>query len=67
MTRKYQYLFSIECEGEGNPDLAEVENLIDLTMQELVYDDTFVSALDEKVSVTIQVIPLLDNQTEQKG
>jgi len=67
MTRKYQFLFSIECEGEGQPDLTEVENLIDLTMQELVYDDTFVSALDEKVSVTIQVIPLLDNQTEQKG
>ena len=67
MSRKYQYLFSIECEGDGQPDLNEVENLIDLTMQELVYDDTFISALDEKVSVTIQVIPLLDNQTAQNG
>jgi len=55
--RTYQYLFTIECASEGKPDLTEVENLIDLNMQELVYDDTFISALDESEAVTIQVIP----------
>jgi hypothetical protein len=29
--------------------------MIDLTMQELVFDDQFISALDEKEAVTIQV------------
>ena len=55
--RTYQFLFTIECASEGQPDLSEVENLIDLNMQELVYDDTFISALDESQAVTIQVIP----------
>jgi archaellin len=31
--------------------------MIDLTMQELVFDDEFVSALDENQAVSIQVIP----------
>jgi hypothetical protein len=34
--------------------------MIDLTMQELVLDDQFIDALDEKEAVTIQVIPVLD-------
>lgn len=55
--RQYQFIFTIECASEGNPDLAQVENMIDLNMQELVYDDTFVAALDENEAVTIQVIP----------
>jgi hypothetical protein len=32
----------------------KVESLIDLTMQDLVFDDEFIAALDEKQSVTIQ-------------
>jgi archaellin len=55
--RSYQFLFNIECAGSGSPDLARVEELIDLLMQELVMDDQFVDALDEKEAVTIQVIP----------
>jgi hypothetical protein len=31
--------------------------MIDLTMQELVFDDEFVSALDESQAVSIQVLP----------
>ena len=57
MSRKYSYTFNIECTGNGNPDLQEVENLIDLNMQELVFDERFIRALDEDISVTIQVIP----------
>jgi hypothetical protein len=41
--------------GDGRADLIEVERLIDLNMQELVYDDVFIDALDEKEAVTIQV------------
>jgi hypothetical protein len=34
--------------------------MIDLSMQDLVMDDEFIGALDEKEAVTIQVIPILD-------
>jgi hypothetical protein len=53
--RTYRFQFTIECAGPGEPDLQRVEELIDLNMQELIYDDQFISALDEKEAVTIQV------------
>jgi len=58
--RTYKFAFVVECAGEGTPDLARVEEMIDLSMQDLVFDDEFVAALDEKQAVTIQVIPILD-------
>lgn len=60
MTREYVFQFRVTCAGNGSPDLTKVENMIDLSMQDLVYDDEFIAALDEKESVTIQVIPILD-------
>ena len=60
MSRLYKFSFTVECAGEGTPDLAKVEELIDLSMQDLVYDDEFIAALDEKEAVTIQVLPVLD-------
>jgi hypothetical protein len=59
MPRTYKFVFTVECASDGNPDLAHVENMIDLTMQELVFDDEFITALDEKEAVTIQVEPIL--------
>ena len=56
--RTYDFKFTVECAGQGEPDLAQVENMIDLSMQELVMDDEFIAALDEKEAVTIQVQPL---------
>jgi hypothetical protein len=35
--------------------LIRAEEMIQLNMQELIYDDEFIAALDEKESVTIQV------------
>lgn len=58
--RTYKFSFTIECAGPGNPDMERVEQLIDLTMQDLVFDDEFIAALDEKEAVTIQVLPILD-------
>ena len=58
--RTYKFVFEVVCAGEGSPDLARVEEMIDLSMQDLVYDDEFIVALDEKESVTIQVMPILD-------
>ena len=55
MTRLYTFMFTVECAGPGDADLAAVENLMDLTMQELVLDDQFIDALDEKEAVTIQI------------
>lgn len=60
MARTYKFMFEVVCAGDGTPDLAKVENMIDLSMQDLVFDDEFIVALDEKESVTIQVMPILD-------
>ena len=53
--RTFKFVFTVECAGDGRADLDRVESLIDLSMQELVYDDEFIAALDERESVTIQV------------
>jgi len=53
--REYQFVFNVVCAGEGTADMARVEEMIDLSMQDLVFDDEFITALDEKQSVTIQV------------
>ena len=63
MSRTYTFTFTIECAGPGKADTARVEELLDLSMQDLVEDDEFITALDEKESVTIQVIPLFGNKT----
>jgi len=55
--RTFAYTFTVICSGPGQADLDRVESMIDLAMQDLVYDDEFIAALDEKESVTIQVIP----------
>lgn len=53
--RTFKFVFTVECVGSGTADLEQVEQLIDLSMQELCFDDNFIAALDEKESVTIQV------------
>ena len=54
--RTYEFKFEVICVNDnGKADLAEVESLIDLSMQELIYDDRFVTALDEDSAVTIRV------------
>jgi archaellin len=55
--REYKFTFTVVCAGAGEPDLTRVEEMIDLSMQDLVFDDEFIAALDEKDSVTIQVTP----------
>lgn len=60
MSRTYKFIFTIECASSGTPDLSRVEEMIDLNMQDLVYDDEFITALGEKESVTIQVESSLD-------
>jgi hypothetical protein len=55
MTRLYTFTFTVECGSNGIPDLIRAEEMINLNMQELIYDDEFVAALDEKESLTIQV------------
>jgi archaellin len=55
--REFKFAFVVTCSGDGNADLARVEQMVDLSMQELVYDDEFIAALDEKEAVTIQVVP----------
>jgi hypothetical protein len=53
--REYNFSFKVICASAGNPDIARVEELIDMNMQDLVMDDIFIDALDEKEAVTIQV------------
>jgi len=64
MSREYVYTFRVICASEDRkPDLARVEEMIDLSMQDLVYDDNFIAALDEDQSVTIQVTANFGQQT----
>lgn len=56
MPRIFKFQFTVECQGEGEANLDRVEELIDLSMQDLVFDDEFIAALDEKEAVTIQTI-----------
>jgi hypothetical protein len=58
MKRTYRFQFTVECASDGDPDLARVEEMIDLNMQDLVMDDEFIDALDEREAVTIQVLKL---------
>lgn len=67
MSRQYNFKFEVICEGAGSPDMKRVEEMIDLAMQDLVYDDEFIAALDESQAVTIRVQPILDKRTEQNG
>jgi hypothetical protein len=60
MTREFKFIFNVVCAGDGTADVDRAESMIDLAMQDLVYDDEFIAALDEKESVTIQVIRVLD-------
>jgi hypothetical protein len=53
--REYQFVFNVVCAGNGTPDMTRVEEMIDLSMQDLIFDDEFVAALDEQEAVTIQV------------
>jgi len=55
MSRTYTFIFTVECAGAGTPDLVAAENMIDLTLQELLMGDDLITALDEKEAVTIQV------------
>jgi hypothetical protein len=70
MSRKFRFVFEIECAGSGKADQPRVEELLDLALKDLIYDDEFIVALDEKESVTIQLVPLggnLDNQNQNNG
>jgi len=58
MPRTLNFKFEVICAGEGTVDQERVEHMIDLAMQDLVYDDEFIAALDEKESVTIRVSKL---------
>lgn len=58
--REYRFAFTVVCASDGDADLAKVEDMIDLAMQDLVHDDEFIVALDENEAVTIQVVPILD-------
>lgn len=53
--RTFEFRFTVTCHGAGDADLTRVEDMIDLSMQELAYDDEFIGALDEQEAVTIQV------------
>ena len=56
--RTFRFQIEVTCVGDGDADLDRVEEMIDLTMQELIFDDEFIDRLDEKEAVTIQVTRL---------
>ena len=56
--RNFNFRFEVTCAGDGSADLDRVEDLIDLSLKELLMDEMFIEALDEKEAVTIQVTRL---------
>ena len=60
MSRTFKFTFTVTCATDGNADLPRVEELIDMNMQDLLMEDIFIDALDEKEAVTIQVERILD-------
>lgn len=66
MGRKFNFIFSVECASDGEEDIQKVEELMDLALKDLIYDDEFIAALDEKESVTIQLVPIPDSLVNQK-
>jgi hypothetical protein len=65
--RTFTYKFEVTCASDGTADETQVENMIDLVMQDLVFDDEFIVALDEKKSVTIQVSRLDNRMVDRPG
>ena len=65
MPKTFNFRFEVICAHAENTDMDRVEQMIDLAMQDLVYDDEFIAALGEKESVTIRVSNL-DNQMVDK-
>ena len=54
--RTLKFTFTITCTNSGPEiDHKRVEEMIDLNMQDLVFDDEFIQALDEQDAVSIQV------------
>ncbi len=54
--RTLKFTFTITCTNSGPEiDHKRVEEMIDLNMQDLVFDDEFIQALAEQEAVSIQV------------
>lgn len=54
MPRTFKFEITVTCNSDGEANLDRVEELISLSMQDLVYDDTFIAELDEKEAVTVE-------------
>lgn len=67
MSRTFNYQLEVICGGSGTADEVRVEEMLDLAFQDLVYDDEFISALDEKESVTIRVSKLDNRMVDRSG
>lgn len=67
MSRTFNYRLEVICAGNGTADEARVEEMLDLAFQDLVYDDEFVVALDEKESVTIRVSKSDNRMVDRSG
>ena len=55
MQKTFNFRFEVTCVNSESTDEARVEEMIDLAMQDLIYDDEFIAALGEKEAVTIRV------------
>ena len=67
MKKIFNYRFEIHCTNSEATDESRVEQMIDLAMQDLVYDDEFIAALGEKEAVTIRVSKLDNRMVDSMG
>ena len=59
--RTFRFSVVIECASDGQANMDLVQQMMGLTMQELIFDDDFVSALGETQSVSVEVTPVSSN------
>lgn len=64
MKKTFNFRFEVICADADDTDHVRVEQLIDLAMQDLVYDDEFVAAVGEKQALTIRVSRLDDQMVD---
>jgi len=55
--RKMKYKLEIILPSDGQADQEQMERLLELHFQDLVFDDEFIATLDEQQSVTIRISP----------
>jgi hypothetical protein len=66
MSRKIAWVVVMELGSDGKEDPQKVDELFELTVKDLVYDDEFIQALGETQSVSCRIDRLADQMVDSQ-